>query len=73
MTVLHLKSKAGSDGMVQFNAGVPGAEVDIVASVTDQISDEKWREEMRRLLDSLGDVHLETYPRHPLRDPWSQA
>ena len=74
MTVLHLKSKAGPDGIVRFDAGVPGADVDIVASVKDKpISDEQWKKEMRELLDSMGDIHVEAYPRTPLRDPWSQT
>ena len=70
MTVLHLKSKAGPDGMVHIDTGIPGAEVDIVATVSTEISDEQWRKEMRALLDSMGDVHLERLPRHPMKDPW---
>lgn len=73
MTVLHLKSKAGHDGIVKFDAGIPDAEVDIIASVTPKMSDEQWRKEMGEILDSMGDVHLETYPRHPVRDPWSES
>ena len=72
MTVLHLKSKAGPDGIVQFDAGIPGAEVDIVASVKDKpISDEQWKKEMRELLDSMGDIHVDASPRTPLLYPWS--
>jgi hypothetical protein len=74
MTVLHLKSKAGPDGTVQFDTGVPGAEVDIVASIKGApISDEQWKKEMGELLDSMGDIHVETYPRTPVRDPWSES
>ena len=74
MTVLHLKSKAGPDGKVQFDTGIPGAEVDIVASVKDKpISDEQWKKEMREILDSMGDIHVETYPRVPMKDPWSES
>ncbi len=72
MTVLHLKSKAGPDGIVKFDVGEPGADVDIVASVTPRISDEQWRKEMRDILDSMGDIHVEVYPRNPVRDPWSE-
>lgn len=76
MTILHLKSVAGPDGKVYIgpmDVGRPGAEVDITLSVKDQISDEQWRREMRDLLDSMGNIHVEAYPRHPVRDPWSQA
>ncbi len=60
--------------MVHFDAGAPGADVDIVASVKEKpISDEQWKKEMRELLDSMGDIHVESYPRHPVRDPWSEA
>lgn len=73
MAVLHLKSTAGPDGIVTFDAGTPGAEVDIVASVKPKISDDQWRKEIGELLDSLGDVHLERYPRRPMRDRWSEV
>jgi len=74
MTVLHLKSKAGPDGKVQFDTGIPGAEVDIVASVKDKpMSDEQWQKEMGDLLDSLGELHLELLPRKPMRDRWSES
>ena len=74
MTVLHLKSTAGPDGTVKFDTGIPGAEVDIIASIKGKpVSDEQWKKEMRELLDNLGEVHLEEYPKHPLRDRWSEA
>jgi hypothetical protein len=71
VTVLHLKSKAGPDGKVEFDTGMPGADVDIVASVKPKVSDEQWKKEMGELLDSLGEVHLERLPRKPMRDRWS--
>jgi hypothetical protein len=74
MTVLHFKSKAGPDGKVQIDTGIPGAEVDIVASVQEKpVSDEQWKKEMGELLDSLGEVHLQQLPRKPMRDRWSEA
>jgi hypothetical protein len=76
MTVLHLQSTTGPDGTVHVGdvpMGVPDAEVDITLTVKERISDEQWRKEMREILDSMGDIHVESYPRHPLRDPWSEA
>jgi len=74
VTVLHLTSKAGPDGKVEFDTGMPDAEVDIVASIKPKpVSDEQWKKEMRELLDSMGDIHVEAYPRDPVRDPWSES
>jgi len=74
MSVLHLTSKAGPDGVVQFNTGVPGAEVEIVASVkSTPITDEQWKKEMRELLNSMGEnFPVEALPRKPMKDPWSE-
>jgi hypothetical protein len=75
-TVLHLKSKAGPDGKVHLgdmDVGQPGADVDIVVSINKkQLTQEEWRREMEALLNDMADVHLETYPRNPVRDPWSE-
>jgi hypothetical protein len=76
MTILHLKSKAGPDGKVHLgdmDVGVPHADVDITLAVNQQpVDDVAWKAEMRKLLDDLGDVHLEELPRTPLRDPWKE-
>ena len=37
-------------------------------------SDTAWKAQMRKLLLSEpGEVHVEAYPRNPMRDPWSDA
>jgi hypothetical protein len=76
MTVLHLESKTGPDGTMRLGdipLGVPDAKVNITLTVETRISDDLWRKEMREILDSMGDIHVESYPRHPVKDPWSEA
>ena len=40
-------------------------------------SDVAWKAEMRKLLSEIGagggEVHVEAYPRKPMRDPWGDA
>ena len=74
--IFHLKSKAGPDGKIRLgevDVGKPGADVDIVFSVQQQaLPQEEWRRRMESLLNDMSDVPLEAYPRHPVRDPWSE-
>jgi hypothetical protein len=76
MTVLRLKSKAGPDGKAHLgdlDVGIPNAEIDVTVTVKPEaIDDATWKREMRRLLDDLGDVHLEELPRTPYKDPWKE-
>jgi len=79
MTVLHLKSKTGPDGKIrlgEMTLGIPDAEVDVTVSVTSSppiTSDAAWKARMRKLLSEIGNVHVEAYPRKPMRDPWGDA
>ena len=77
MTVLHLKGRTGGDGTVRLgdvSLGVPNADVDVTFSIKPPVTDDAaWKAQMRRLLDELGEVHLESYPRRPLKDKWSEA
>ena len=76
MTILHVKSKSGPDGKVHLgdmDVGIPDAEVDVTVAVkSDLLNDVAWKTEMRKLLNELGEVHVQELPRTTLRDPWKE-
>jgi hypothetical protein len=66
-----LRLKSGPDGKVLVDVGAPNAEVELTYSVKPGAYDDAaWKAEMRKLLDGMGEVHVEEYPRTPMRDPW---
>jgi hypothetical protein len=78
VTVLHLKSKAGPDGIVKFDAGVPGAEVRATLEIEPDASansDERRRAEWQAFVRrTAGCIHDPTFRRHsqatfPNREP----
>ncbi len=77
MTILHQNLKAGPDGKLHvgdIDVGVPDAEVEVTFSVRQKtMTQEQWSNEMRALLNDLGEVHIEEYPRTPIRDPWENS
>jgi hypothetical protein len=54
------------------SVGVPNADVDVTVTVKSTMSDDQWKQEMRELLDSMGDIHVESLPRTPMKDPWGE-
>ena len=72
MTVLHLKTKAGPDGIVHLDAGVPGADVRATleidsntAAKTDEERRVEWQAFVKR---TAGSIQNPTFRRHPQPD-----